>query len=245
MLFFHSKHIVGINLATSSVKIIMEQIIPLIQTLLWVGLIGSIIWRFNQPIYELLVALRKRIETGSDLKVGPFEITQQLTSQDITTQKTKANTELVELSRTATSTLAKPSNLQARYYQAEDLALRAIQADYGIPISRQVTGGTDTGFDGAFSINGQLHIVEVKYTYHKISVQTIRDIINGIITSLEHYQWHNVRIILALILEDHENLIVSEQLLKEIAESYQFKIDIRNYVFSELQEQFGMLENTS
>jgi len=52
----------------------MEHISSLIQTVLWVGLIGGIVWRFNKPIYELLSALYSRIEAGSTIKAGPFEL---------------------------------------------------------------------------------------------------------------------------------------------------------------------------
>jgi len=53
--------------------------------------------------------------------------------------------------------------LQAKYFQAEDLVLRAIQTEYGAAVKRQVTAGNDMGFDAAFSSNGRLNIVEVKY----------------------------------------------------------------------------------
>jgi hypothetical protein len=49
--------------------------------------------------------------------------------------------------------------LRAKYFQAEDLVLRAIQSEYGATVSRQVTAGADMGFDGAFVSNGRLNIV--------------------------------------------------------------------------------------
>jgi len=55
----------------------MEHIAPLIQTLLWVSLVGAIVWRFHRSIEEILSALHKRIDGGSNVKAGWFELTDQ------------------------------------------------------------------------------------------------------------------------------------------------------------------------
>src|SRR5436309_3289517 len=56
----------------------MDHIAPLIQTALWTGLIAGIVWRFHLAIHGLLTALQKRVETGSTLKAGPFELIDRL-----------------------------------------------------------------------------------------------------------------------------------------------------------------------
>ncbi len=56
----------------------MEHISPLIQTVLWVGLVAAIVWRFHIPIYGILAALQKRVESGASVKAGPFEISERL-----------------------------------------------------------------------------------------------------------------------------------------------------------------------
>ena len=111
----------------------MEHIAPLIQTILWVGFIGTIFWRFHTPIYGLLMALQKRVETGSSVRAGPFEITDQLKPQDPKTQKEKTAVEVEEalqaesqLPQAVSSPTECIASVQARYFQAEDLVLRAI-----------------------------------------------------------------------------------------------------------------------
>ena len=159
----------------------MEHIAPLIQTVLWVGLIAGIVWRFHAPIYGLLVALQKRIETGSNVKAGPFEISDQLKPQDPASQKEKAAVETQEvleaqekLSPAAAPAISISTSIQARYFQAEDMVLRAIQAEYGAPINRQVTAGRDSGFDGLFITSGRTNVVEVKYIAGKGQNQRIK-----------------------------------------------------------------------
>jgi hypothetical protein len=225
----------------------MEHIAPLIQTVLWVSLIAGIVWRFNKPIFDLLVALNKRVTAGSTIKAGPFELSDQLKPQDPTKQKEKAESEVRELlqaeEETDTSQPVKNvATIQARYFQAEDLTLRALQAEYGITISRQLTAGADMGFDGVFVIKGQLTIIEVKYFTGKISTNKLRHSVNRITTAIERYGWGNVRIILAVVFENAEDIAKLEKRLKEeIIVSSRFWVEVRCYSLKELQENFGVV----
>lgn len=226
----------------------MEHIAPLIQTVLWIGLVAGIIWRFNKPLYALLVSLQKRVESGSTIKAGPFEISQQLRPQDPMSQREKVEAEIRELLEVGPyfppDTPSKSTkSIQSRYFQAEDLALRAVQTEYGVTISRQVTAGADRGFDGAFTLGGQLHLVEVKYSFHIITEQVIRASIERMVSSFERYGWRNVQFILVLVYEKPGGIVLDEEKLAEISRSYSGPIEIRKYHFGDLEREFGISDD--
>lgn len=228
----------------------MEHIAPLIQTVLWVGLIAGVLWRFYSPIYGLLVALQKRVEAGSNIKAGPFELTDQLKPQDPSKQKEKAESEVQEVLEAmpqleSTNMTSSPSQLaaavHAKYFQAEDLVLRAIQDEYGATVSRQMTAGADMGFDGTFINNGRLNIVEVKYVSGSSNaVLKLRHSIERLSTTISKYRWHNVQIILAVVFERPEEVAKGYERLQELIALTSTPVVIRCYSFPELQRKFGI-----
>jgi hypothetical protein len=232
----------------------MEHIAPLIQTVLWVGLIAGALWRFHGPIYGILVALQKRVESGSNIKAGPFELTEQLKPQDPFKQKEKAATEVQEAFQPPAGEASTPSlpptmrsraTVQARYFQAEDLVLRTIQAEYGATISRQVTAGADMGFDGAFVSNGRLNIVEVKYVANVGAISRFRMTLEHISSAIARYGWHNVQIILAVVFERGDDVPKASEHLQELAQNLPVPVVVRCYSFAELQVKFGVAGNDS
>lgn len=68
---------------------------PLLQTLLWVILIGGIVIWANKPLHGILTALHKRIAGGSDITAGPFSL-KDLKPQAPEQQVEKAKAEVVE-----------------------------------------------------------------------------------------------------------------------------------------------------
>ncbi|HVY22193.1 MAG TPA: hypothetical protein VG962_02445 [Steroidobacteraceae bacterium] len=228
----------------------MEYIAPLIQTVLWVGLIAWIVWRFFSPIYGLLTALQKRIETGSTVKAGPFELVDQLRPQAPEQQKQKIEQELLEeqpnlatelpIERIESSMSLKRGARQARLFQTEDLALRAIQAEYGQPISRQLTGGADLGFDGVFIFAGRLNIVEVKYLRDKSSIPKLRESLERIVRTILGYNWQNAQLIVAVVFEREEDVPKSDVLLLNSLKGLDIPITIRPFSLPELQRRFGI-----
>jgi hypothetical protein len=72
----------------------MEHWAPLIQTFLWVGLIGGIVIWANKPLLGILTALHKRIEGGSDITAGPFSV-KDLKPQPPDQQMQKAKAEII------------------------------------------------------------------------------------------------------------------------------------------------------
>lgn len=221
----------------------MEHVAPLIQTILWVALIGGIVWRFNKPIHGLLTALQHRVEGGSTIKAGPFELADQLRPQEPKAQKEKVAAELLEV---APPQLPTPQVIQGRktnqalLFQVEDLALRAIQSDYGEPISRQLSAGSDYGFDGVFTINGRLNIVEVKYVRERSSIPRLRSSLEKIFSAVSKYNWRNVQLILAVVFENAEDIPLSDELLLNTVKDLGIKTIVRPFSLAELQTRFGL-----
>jgi hypothetical protein len=232
----------------------MEYLAPLIQTILWVILIIGILWHFHNPIYGILTALQKRIESGSNIKAGPFVLYDQLKPQDPIKQKEKSAIEIQETFKQLSSDkkLSLPSSasrnmaiIQERYFQAEDLALRALQVEYGATISRQVTAGADMGFDGAFVINGRLNIVEVKYVKKLGNISGFRITLEKLSNAIANYGWHNVQVILAIVFEKTDDIYRANKQLIEIVNGLALPVSIRCYSFTELQLKFDSANKNS
>jgi len=225
----------------------MEHIAPLIQTILWVGLIAGIVWRFHAPIYGLLVALQRRIEAGSNIKAGPFEITDQLKPQDPNAQREKAAAEIQEAIKDQTPVAAMTNvlgkataSIHERYFQAEDLVLRAIQSEYGAPMNRQVTAGRDSGFDGVFTSGGKTNVVEVKYIAAKGKSPRLKESVHRLTKIIEQYAWQNARIILALVFESQEDVKNQMEILSVAFSENAVPIVVRVFTMAQLRAQFGV-----
>jgi hypothetical protein len=225
----------------------MEHIAPLIQTVLWVCLIAWIVWRFHAPIYGLLVALQMRIEAGSNIKAGPFEITDQLRPQDPNAQREKAAAEIEEATSdqpptaTAKNLLRRATPpIHERYFQAEDLVLRAIQSEYGTPMHRQVTAGRDSGFDGVFTSGGKTNIVEVKYIAPQGKPPRMRESIHRLTKVIEQYRWQSAQIILALVFESPKDVKHQAEILFVGFSENSVPVIPRVFTMPELEAKFGV-----
>ncbi len=223
----------------------MEHLAPLFQTVLWVALVGGIVWRYHESVDGLLQALKRRIEQGGDLKAGPFELKGGLRSQDRAAQSHKLTNEVRELQlehQTEDSAVSSQQGgtIQNRYLKAEDLAMRALQAEFAVPIARQVTGGRDGGFDGAFQTTEGDYIVEVKYSYHKFTRAKVRQVFSQLVGSVQKYSWSKVRVLLVLIGESSDAFPVEERELQELVAAFPIPCTIRTYVLGDLERDFGV-----
>jgi hypothetical protein len=223
----------------------MEHIAPLLQTLLWVALIGGIVLRFHKPLFDLLVTLQKRIESGSTVRAGPFEISDQLKPQDPVAQAEKAQEEVYEVLQLesgaeSTPVAAEVASVQTAHFQAEDLALRALQAEYGVAISRQVTAGADQGFDAAFVRKGRFHVVEVKYFRNQARLPVVRQAIDNLSHAITRYGWRNVHIVLAVVFENHPDISRAKARIQEIAAQSEVPVEVWCYSLDELRRRFGV-----
>lgn len=211
---------------------------------------------FRKPVYDLLVAFQKRIESGSNIKAGPFEITDQLRPQDHRQQKEKIALELAEdLTEDEAAPLEAEQHAdiqshpqstitrQTKYFQAEDLVLRAIQAEYGSTVSRQVTAGADIGFDGVFVANGRLNIVEVKYLSRSIpNTLKLKESVNRVFNAISSYNWKDTQIILAVVFEKAEDIKSQRARLQSIFNKSHLPVVVKCYSLAELQQKFQISE---
>lgn len=224
----------------------MEHIAPLIQTILWVALIGGLVYHFNQPIHGLLVALQKRVESGSNIKAGPFELSEQVRPQGLVEQVQKAKAEVLELvdAEAAESPNLTPRPLAlttSRFLEAEDLALRAVQLEYGQPVSRQVSIGPALQVDGAFTIDGQLNIVEVKHFIRFENAEAnLRLTLQTFVKLLKDMRLRRVNIVLAVVFHHASEIPEARKQLAILASEYPMPIDVRCYALDDLRRQFGL-----
>jgi hypothetical protein len=223
----------------------MKDLAPLIQTVLWVVLIGGIVWRYHKQIHALLEAIHKRIDSGSGIKAGPFEIAGMLQPQNPEQQREKIIKEISEATNVESMpTLSPPkvepkNDLRTKYFQAEDLALRAIQAEFNIPINRQLQVGRDMQFDGFFAKEGTAHIIEVKYTQRPYPKSQFLQVVNKIFAGIGRYGWRNVKVIIVLVYGDNSIDLnqEKERLINTIEDN---NVEIRCFSFEKLAHQFGV-----
>lgn len=230
----------------------MEHIAPLIQTVLWVGLVAGIVTRFHRPIHDLLVALQRRIEAGSSLEAGPFKLGAEVKPTPPVQQRQRTEEELARIVQEQfeepmpgeappVQGAPAPTKLRSRFFQAEELALRAVQTEFNEPINRQVSIGPGIEADGAFLHNNELYLVEVKFIVRpKNAVSTIR-------RTLEHYarlfgptRRRTTVVVLALVFE-HESDVTSTTLeFEEIARETGLRVLLRGYSLKQLQATYGL-----
>ncbi len=230
----------------------MQYIAPLLQTLLWVGLVAGIVIRFHRPIHGLLSALQRRIEAGSTLEAGPFKLGSDVKPTSPAQQRERSEAELAQIVNeqlsepvavggTALPAPAEPTKLRSRFFQAEELALRAIQTEFNAPINRQVSIGPGLEADGAFVQNDELHLVEVKFIVRpKNASSTIE-------RTLSHYQRafgatrrKNVVIVLALVYQFESDVTRSTLEFQEIANASELRVEVRGFSLKQLQATYGL-----
>ena len=223
----------------------MQYIAPLIQTVLWVGLIVGIVWRFHAPIYGLLTALQRRIESGSNIKAGPFELSEQIHPQGVAQQVERAQAEVNELLQGQSAEIPElqhpATEVKTSYIEAEDLALRALQLKYGKPINRQVAFGPDFAADGAFTVEGQLNLVEVKHFMRSNrALPNVRRTLESIQEFLRGKKWGNVNVVLAVVLHYAGDVDKTRRQLSALKDEFDFSIDLHCYSLDDLKSHFAL-----
>lgn len=230
----------------------MQYIAPLLQTLLWVGLVAGIVIRFHKPIHGLLGALQLRIEAGSTIEAGPFKLGSDVKPTPTAQQRERSEIELAQIVNEqltdpvtpGTPSLpaqAEPTKLRSRFFQAEELALRALQTEFNAPINRQVSIGPGLEADGAFIKNDELHLVEVKFIVRPKNARSTIE------RTLSHYQRgfgatrrRTVVIVLALVFEYESDVTPSTLEFQEIANSTALRVEVRGFSLKQLQTAYGL-----
>jgi hypothetical protein len=226
----------------------LKDVIPLLQTLLWVGLIGGVIYRYHDLIESIIGSLKTRIDSGGGVKLGPVELAALAKPLAAEQQIKKLNEDVAQLveAEKAERTVGAPppvnkENVQAQYLLAEDLALRELQSEFQITIGRQLQIGGNLAFDGAFAKDGKLHIVEVKYSRRPLLSHMVQQTVEKILTRTRNRGWKNTRLILAVVYGDTRiDLEKEKERIANAISGYGEEVIVRCYQLSELATKFGI-----
>jgi hypothetical protein len=218
----------------------MNAWVPLLQTALWVGLIAVLVFRYHAQLGALISALQKRIEGGSSLKAGPFELGEGAKPQSVAAQKERLSD---ESSTTGTQVLAAPRRTisKSRYLLAEDLVMRKLQAEFGVPIKRQMALGPDARFDGLFTKKDSAFGVEVKYLSRKPLSKDLVGIFQQAVRYVGNLDLNRFTLILVFVFESED--LMSPDVIRTVqgeASLYGEKVVVRLYAFRDLASEFGL-----
>ena len=219
----------------------LAPFVPLGQTLLWTFLIvGLVIW-FNLPLRKVLDAIQRRIDAGSAVKAGWFELSElKPLSPEQQREKTKQEVADVIENRGSSLTPALPGeNVAAMYLQSEDLALRAVQTEFDVPVVRQVEGAGAAKFDAAFVKDGRLHVVEVKTYTKQLGFERLRVSIARIAEATKATGGPRSRLIVAIVHTGPEGESEIKAKVREVLANLALEIDVRVYSLAYLKQEFG------
>ena len=215
----------------------MKDWAPVIQTALWVGLCGYLIVRYGSYIERTLSTLVSRIEKGAAVKAGPVEVGALTPEQ----QKEKVGVAVAELVQEEPAIdTSKKQVLANRYVLAEDLALRAIQDEYKVPIRRQVSIG-DLRLDGYFeSADKSLTFVEVKVADRIASIKSLRLFADRFFrTSAMPIAAPDACLFYVVVfLNPEADIAAQAEKLASVASGLSFRMQIKCYSLAELEERF-------
>jgi len=223
----------------------IKDFVPLAQTALWVGLIVWFIKKYGSFIDQILELFRKRVESGSSVKAGPFEIGELIEPQSLSNQKREADEEILEFSESSVQyeahSRSELASIRSDYFLTEDLALRMIQDEYGESITRNVKVFPQFEADGIFTKDGILHVVEVRAVtvdrFKKIATRTLSRLDNVIRNQTEK----NIVIVFVVVIRDSKNKGVNIKPIEIPVNEYYTKIKTRTYQEAELKAAFGIV----
>ena len=222
----------------------LKDLVPLAQTTLWVGLIVWVIRKYGSFIDQLLELFRKRVESGSSVKAGPFEIGQAVEPQSVLDQKIEADEEIKDFTESPTVYDALPleakSTIRSEYFLAEDLALRAIQEEYGESIKRNVKVLSLFQADGVFTKNGTLHVVEVKTLTRNNLKLIAKKTLSVMDNAIQNQGFKNVIIVFVVVVKENAEISLIQKLNDFSLDEYRTKIKLHVYPLKELKATFGI-----
>jgi hypothetical protein len=227
----------------------MKELVPVIQTVLWVGLIGVVLYRYHSLIEALITSLKTRIDSGGTVKVGPIELAALTKPLNPEQQAKKLDEEVAQILKADQAErlgeIEVPTteeSVRSLYLRAEDLALREIQYEYQAPVGRQIQIGNNLEFDGAFARDGTLYVIEIKYSgYRPVPRAVIEQTIARLLSRIGKRRWKNVRVIFAVVYGDSSvDLAKERQRIAEAISEYGDKVDIRCYHLDNLAKKFGI-----
>jgi hypothetical protein len=95
-------------------------------------------------------------------------------------------------------------SLRDKLLISEDLAMRELQAEFGVAIQRQVGLGSDLEFDGMFVKEQQAYFIEVKFSPNsrKISFELLVNTMQRAQSLFAKRNWKRAHFILAVVVTD-------------------------------------------
>jgi hypothetical protein len=226
----------------------MKEIVPLIQTMLWVGLIGVVLYRYHELIEGIVQSIHKRIDLGDGFRAGPLEFSPLAKPLEPEQQVRKLKEDVAQLveaedAERPQSSLPRPpdENIANQYARAEDLALREIQSEFGVPIGRQIRLAGKFPFDGAFAKDGRLYVIETKYSRTPIPRPIVQQTAGKLFTEMERRLWRNIRLIFVVVYSNSSiDLEKEKQRISDATSEHSDKIEIRCYHLKELATKYGV-----
>jgi hypothetical protein len=125
---------------------------------------------------------------------------------------------------------------------AEEFAFRELEAEFGIPIQRQVAVGGDHGVDGVLVDKGKIKIVEIKFTQRPGIAQLARHAAEHLAHISEKMK--PASFVLAIVVEGMppERLEAEYAKTREQLKTIPLKIDLRIYDFDVLKCKYGVAD---
>lgn len=224
----------------------LKEVVPLIQTTFWALLILASILVFRKPLVAILNVVKERVEGGSGIKAGGFELS-ELHPQSVQAQSEKLQREVEQSVAGSTdgteehNTKHEPTaDVREVFLQAEDLALRALQEEFQAAISRQLSVGSGIQVDGSFVVDGQMHIAEVRVVRGRRDIFNIRKSFDQLVGYINRLHWRNVRLILVIVFWGEQDEEDFRSTLSELLETAPCEAEARYYRLNDLRAKFGL-----
>jgi len=129
------------------------------------------------------------------------------------------------------------------YMQAEDLAIRALQAEYKVNFIRNVSAGPGLEFDAVFTFDETIYVVEVKYVRSEITHRHINSTIEAsfkLRSEKAKNKWSKVRMLLVFVLDEGVPVDSLDGHMTSLLSSSAVEVTTRFFSLAELRQRFGV-----
>lgn len=126
---------------------------------------------------------------------------------------------------------------------AEDLALRALQAEYNVNFMRNVSGGPGLEFDAVFTFDETIYVVDVKYLQTAIDARQVKRFVDAsfrLRAEKAKNKWRKVRMLLVFVIDDGVPLDSVDEKLSTLLSRSAIDITTRVFSLAELRHRFGV-----
>jgi len=223
---------------------LVAAVIPLFQTGLWVALIAWALRTHNGTITRVIDELLNRVEGGASFKVGSFEVGQKYEASSLERQRADAQEELADFiedqEEAGSESKFTREHIENEGVIAEDLALRALQAEFGMFIHRHAQISKSLHVDGIIEDDKKYTLVEVKLVSDHSLSRTVKRVADRMQAAFDAEGWKNTSAIICLVNIDREPNEADEASVREELSEYTFRVDWRLYGLTSLRSEFGV-----